>query len=170
MGRVVSGIGAGIFTPLAASTAAQLVPVERRGRALGILWGSNVAGTVLGGPVGLYLASIGGWQAGFLMILALSLLGLVGVITLLPVLQVTAPPSLRERLLALGDRKVLGVIGVTFVTAAGSLGLFTFASPLMEGAAGTVAEALWVWGIGGVVGGLFFQSATWSTIPANLAW
>jgi len=149
----VSGMGAGIFTPLAASTAAQLVPAESRGRALGLLWGSNGAGTVLGGPVGLYLAGLGGWQASFFLILALSLLALVGVASLLPKLQVGAPPSFRERILALGDNRVLGVIGVTFVTAAGSLGLFTFAAPLMENAAGTVAQALWVWGIGGVVGG-----------------
>jgi predicted MFS family arabinose efflux permease len=153
VGRVVSGIGAGIFTPLAASTAAQLVPNESRGRALGILWGSNVSGTVLGGPVGLYLAALGGWQAGFFLILALALVALLGIATLLPPLEVSAPPSLRERILALSDRSVLAVIGVTFVTAAGSLGLFTFASPLMEGAAGTVAQALWVWGIGGIVGG-----------------
>jgi predicted MFS family arabinose efflux permease len=153
VGRTISGIGAGLFTPLAAATAAQLVPVAKRGRALGILWGSNVSGTVLGGPVGLYLASIAGWQAGFLLILALCLSALFGVLFLLPLLEVGALPSLRQRLLALGNRRVLGVLGVTFVTAAGSLGLFTFAAPLTAGAAGTVAQALWVWGIGGVVGG-----------------
>lgn len=153
VGRVLSGIGAGVFTPLAASTAAQLVPEHFRGRALGILWGSNVAGTVLGGPVGLYLAGTGGWQAGFFGILLLSALALAGIAMLMPLLQVSAPPSLRERILALGDPRVLGVIGVTFVTAAGSLGLFTFAQPVLEGSAGTVAQALWVWGIGGIVGG-----------------
>jgi len=153
VGRVVCGIGAGIFTPLAAATAAQLVPVENRGRALGILWGSNVAGTVLGGPVALYLAALGGWQAGFFLILALSLLALLGVVSLLPEMQVGTLPSLHERILALGDHRVLGVVGVTFITAAGSLGLFTFAAPLMENAAGKVSEALWVWGIGGIVGG-----------------
>lgn len=153
VGRVLSGIGAGIFTPLAAAAAAQLVPSDVRGRALGVLWGSNVAGTVLGGPVGLYLAGLGGWQAGFFLILFLALVAMLGIATLLPKLEVNAPPSLRERLIALSDRRVLGVIGVTFVTAAGSLGLFTFAAPLMENAAGTVAQALWVWGIGGIVGG-----------------
>lgn len=153
MGRVLSGIGAGIFTPLAASTAAQLAPENQRGRALGLLWGANVSGTVLGGPVGLYLAGLGGWQAGFLGILALSFLALIGISIGLPKLEVAAPPSLKARLLALGDLRVLAVIGVTLLTAAGSLGLFTFASPLLEGSAGTVAQALWVWGIGGIVGG-----------------
>ena len=153
VGRTLSGIGAGIFTPLAASTASNLVPAERRGRALGILWGSNVAGTVLGGPVGLYLASQAGWQAGFLGILTLSMLALIGIAMLLPTMELGAPPSMKERIHALGDNRVLGVIGVTFVTAAGSLGLFTFAAPLLEHAAGTVAQALWVWGIGGIVGG-----------------
>ncbi|MGZ3695054.1 MAG: MFS transporter, partial [Bdellovibrionota bacterium] len=153
VGRVTAGIGAGIFTPLAAATAVQLVPTEIRGRALGILWGSNVSGTVLGGPVGLYLASLLGWQAGFFLILALALVALLGIASLLPTLQVSAPPSFRERIVALSDKRVLAVIGVTFVTAAGSLGLFTFASPLLSGAACTVAQALWVWGIGGIVGG-----------------
>lgn len=153
VGRAISGIGAGLFTPLAAATAAQLVPAERRGRALGILWGSNVSGTVLGGPVGLYLAGMAGWPAGFMLILLLCLVALVGVLWLLPLLEAGALPSLGERLLALSDRRVLQVLFVTFLTAAGSLGLFTFASPLTEGSAGTVAQALWVWGIGGVVGG-----------------
>lgn len=153
VGRAISGIGAGLFTPLAAATAAQLVAPEKRGRALGLLWGSNVSGTVLGGPVGLYLAGLAGWQAGFLLILALCLLAMVGVAFLLPFLEIGPLPSFRERLFALSDSRVLGVLGVTFVTAAGSLGLFTFAAPLTANAAGTVAQALWVWGIGGVVGG-----------------
>ncbi len=152
LGRAISGVGAGLFTPLAVATGTHLVAPEKRGRALGILWGCNSAGAVLGGPAALWLSSHYDWRASFCLIMGIAMLAMVGVVILPPVPQVQAPPSLQERLRRLSNRRVLGVIFVTFATTAASLGLFTFAAPLSEGAAAPVGQALWCWSIGGLLG------------------
>lgn len=46
--RAVAGIGAGLFSPIAATT-----PAEKEGRALGMILGGMSTGTVIGVPLGL---------------------------------------------------------------------------------------------------------------------
>ena len=58
--RVVDALCAGLFVP--GATAAALVPPEGRGRALAVLGGTLLA-TVLGVPIGLWVAGLGGWRA-----------------------------------------------------------------------------------------------------------
>ncbi|HEY8278512.1 MAG TPA: MFS transporter [Bdellovibrionota bacterium] len=151
-GRAISGMGAGLYSPIAVATGSQLVDPSSRGRALGLLWGSNNAGSVIGGPLGLWLSGLWSWKAGIGLIMGIALLALAGIAALQPRLKVNAIPSLKERVLMLGDARVLSVICITFATAAASLGLFTFVAPISEGAASPVGQAVWVWSLGGLLG------------------
>jgi predicted MFS family arabinose efflux permease len=49
MARAIAGIGAGLYSPLAAAAAASLVPMQKRGHALGMTLGGMSTGTVIGG-------------------------------------------------------------------------------------------------------------------------
>jgi predicted MFS family arabinose efflux permease len=66
--RVVAGSFGGPATALAFSIVADVVPVERRGRALGIVMGSFSVAQVLGVFGGLVLAEHLGWRAPFLAV------------------------------------------------------------------------------------------------------
>src|SRR5436309_9024094 len=50
--RVLAGIGAGLYVPTAAATAASLAGPDRRGRALALVAGGLQTATVVGVPVG----------------------------------------------------------------------------------------------------------------------
>jgi predicted MFS family arabinose efflux permease len=71
--RVVAGLFGGPATALLMAIVGDLVPEERRGRALGIIMTAFSVATVLGVPTGLRLSHVLGWRAPFLAVAALAL-------------------------------------------------------------------------------------------------
>jgi predicted MFS family arabinose efflux permease len=152
--RAAAGIGAGLYTPTALSTAASFVSHARRGRALGTVVGGLAMGTAVGVPCGLLLAQSLGWRATMWLVTALGALALAGILLRLPNGAAATPPSLRQRIAVLVDPRVAATIAVSFVTSAGSIGLYTYVAPLLHASAG-VADALpylWAWSLGGLIG------------------
>ncbi|MEU6992401.1 MFS transporter [Streptomyces sp. NPDC046465] len=156
LSRAVAGAGAGVYSALSTAAAAALVPRERRGRALALVMGGMSSGTVLGVPIGVLLAERAGWRATMWGVTGLGALALAGLAVWLPTVPADPPVPARARLAALTDRGVLPVVGVSFLGAIASLGLYTYLAPVLESAGGVgegdIAPYLWAWGIGGVIG------------------
>ncbi|OGB14876.1 MAG: MFS transporter [Burkholderiales bacterium RIFCSPLOWO2_12_67_14] len=70
--RVAAGMFGGVLSALSQTIVADVVPFERRGRAMGIVMSSFSVSTVAGVPLGLFLASHWSWQAPFIGIALLS--------------------------------------------------------------------------------------------------
>src|SRR5262249_28523207 len=62
LARVVAGAFGGPATSLAYSIIADVIPLERRGKAMGAVMGAFSVASVLGGPAGLRLAQRGAWE------------------------------------------------------------------------------------------------------------
>ncbi|MBB6174184.1 putative MFS family arabinose efflux permease [Nocardiopsis mwathae] len=156
LARALAGIGAGVYSPIAAATAAAMAGPERRGRSLAIVMGGMSIGTVVGVPVGVQLAEYVGWRGTLWLVTALGLLALVGVVALLPRTEATPPPPLRERVRVLGDGRVAPIALVSFLGGVASLGLYTYLATFLSDAADVANPVghLWVWGVGGVLGSL----------------
>ncbi|KOT86249.1 MFS transporter [Streptomyces sp. NRRL F-5755] len=154
--RVVAGAGAGVYAALSTAAASALVPGERRGRALALVMGGMSTGTVLGVPVGVLLAGHAGWRSTMWLVTGLGAVALVGLAGLLPPVPADPPVAARARLAAIADREVAPIVGVSFLAAVASLGLYTYLAPVLAsaGGVGEVGPYLWAWGIGGVVGSL----------------
>lgn len=85
LARVIAGLFGGPATSLSMSALTDVVPVERRGRALGSVMGAFSVASVFGVPTGLYLARHGGWRMPFLGVAALGLvIGALAVVLLPP--------------------------------------------------------------------------------------
>lgn len=69
--RVVAGTFGGPAAAIAFAMIADVVPPERRGRAMGAVMGAFSLSSVLGVPAGLELARIGGWQLPFFAVAGL---------------------------------------------------------------------------------------------------
>ena len=154
MSRAVSGIGAGLYSPTAAATAAALAPEGRRGRALSLLLAGLSVGTVIGVPLGLLMAADHGWRSAFWLISALGVIAAVGIAILIPRLQLTTSPGIRARLAVVIDRRVAPVVLVSLLFNIASLGLYTYIAPVLRTAAGVTQPIpfLWAWGVGGIIG------------------
>ncbi len=85
--RAVAGAFGGPATAIALSIIADVIPPERRGKAMGAVMGAFSAASVLGVPMGLELARRAGWRTPFVAVAALGVV--VGVLAL------RAMPSLR---------------------------------------------------------------------------
>ena len=64
--RIVSGVFGGVQGSIAMSIVGDLVPDERRGRAMGLVMLSFSLSAVLGVPLAIYAAGQGGWHTPFL--------------------------------------------------------------------------------------------------------
>ncbi|WP_438020480.1 MFS transporter [Sorangium sp. So ce315] len=82
--RVLAGAFGGPATSVAFSIVADVIPPERRGKAMGVVMGSFSAASVLGVPAGLELARRGGFPLPFFAVAALGLVVAGLAIFLLP--------------------------------------------------------------------------------------
>jgi predicted MFS family arabinose efflux permease len=72
--RVLAGLFGGPAASLTFALAADVVPVERRGRAMGTLMSSFAVASIAGVPAGLELARVGGWRLPFFGVGALAVI------------------------------------------------------------------------------------------------
>lgn len=84
LARVIAGAFGGPATSLAMSIITDVVPPERRGRAMGTVMGAFSVASVLGVPLGLELAARSTWRAPFYVVAALGLVLAVVARVLLP--------------------------------------------------------------------------------------
>ena len=71
--RVAAGLFGGVLSALSQTIVADVVPFERRGRAMGVVMSAFSAATVAGVPLGLFVANALGWHATFVGIAVLSM-------------------------------------------------------------------------------------------------
>ena len=81
--RIAAGVFGGVLSSLSQTIVGDVIPFERRGRAMGIVMTSFSAASVAGVPASLWLADHFGWHAPFMGIAGLSLvLGVFAVVTM----------------------------------------------------------------------------------------
>lgn len=85
--RVLAGIFGGVLSALCQTIVADVIPFERRGRAMGIVMTSFSVSTVAGVPLGLLLAQHWGWHMPFVSIAVLCAVLLVCAARTLPVMD-----------------------------------------------------------------------------------
>jgi predicted MFS family arabinose efflux permease len=95
LARAVAGGFGGPASALALAIIADAIPAQRRGYALGRVAGAFAVASVVGVPIGLKLAEVGGWRAPFFSIAGLGLIVALGAITQMPPMRkhLTSPGS-----------------------------------------------------------------------------
>ncbi|MSP34627.1 MAG: MFS transporter [Limnohabitans sp.] len=85
--RVASGFFGGVLMALSQTIVAEVIPFERRGRAMGVVMTSFSVATVAGVPLALFLASHFNWHAPFLAIALMVSVCALGAAKTLPSLE-----------------------------------------------------------------------------------
>ncbi|MSP90347.1 MAG: MFS transporter [Myxococcales bacterium] len=124
--RVLAGAFGGPATALALAIIADLVPQERRGKALGAMAGAFAVASVLGVPAGLELSRVGGWQTPFFAVATLGLVVAGTAIWLLPPITAHIEAARRDLGPTWGDLvRRPAVHGSFLVTALALVGAFS---------------------------------------------
>ncbi|GAA0482665.1 MFS transporter [Streptomyces sp. NPDC046215] len=143
LAQMVAAVGAGLFVPTAAVTAAALVPPGRQGRAIAAVTTGFTAATALGAPIGTAVGGYLGWRATMWFVAALAVLGLIGVRALVPArVSAPAPEGLKQRLAPLKDRRVLAILATTLIGFTAIYIPYTYIAAVFEPATGGSGDKL----------------------------
>ncbi|MFF2927497.1 MFS transporter [Streptomyces celluloflavus] len=138
--------------------ATRLVPAERTGRAVAVVFASNTAALAFGVPLGTAVGNALSWRSAFVLLAVVAALLLVAAPVLLP--ETSGAPA--TRVTALAAFKLPGVLTITVATTLVVLGhfsIYAYISPYLQHIGVSEAGAgpvLLVFGLAGVVG-------VWST-------
>jgi DHA1 family chloramphenicol resistance protein-like MFS transporter len=158
--RVVAALANAGFLAVALTTAATLVPPDRKGRALAVLLSGTTVATIAGVPGGSVLGTLLGWRATFWAVAALCLPAAVGVLKGIPARPATADPAdgpaLRSELAQLKRPRLILVMLLGALVNAATFAGFTFLAPIVTGTAGLgdlwISVVLMLFGVGSLIG------------------
>lgn len=132
LARFVAGAFGGPATSISYSIIADVIPVERRGKAMGAVMGAFSVASVLGVPAGLELARVGSWRLPFIAVAVLgAILATYTHVVLPPMtkhLEAAVERPFLEDARELVRRDVLLSYAMTFVTMAASFALIPYMS------------------------------------------
>ncbi|WP_437882325.1 MFS transporter [Pseudomonas sp. LRF_L74] len=156
--RLLVAASASVVVVVAITLAVAIVPEERRGRAIGLVFAGIVASLVLGVPLGTLIGGQWGWRVLFLLLAALAATTLPLLTRWLPqVIGTPGPPPLQQ-LRALAQRQTLCAHLAALLQMTGQFTVYTFIVPLLVASLALdpprISAVLLVYGLGGVVGAL----------------
>jgi predicted MFS family arabinose efflux permease len=156
--RVLTSIGAALYTAQAAATAAVISPPGERGRAIAFVFLGWSIASVVGMPLGAYIGATFGWRAGFAVVAVGSLAAAATLQWILPAgIKVQPIDAQMWRSLFL-DRTMLLVIGVTALQAAAQFAVFSYFVPgvksFVAASPALMSALLAAFGLTGVVGNI----------------
>ena len=156
--RVLSSVGAALFTAQAASTAALLVPTERRGSAIAFVFVGWSIASVVGMPLGAYVSERVGWPAGFVIVGIGALLAAFLVHLKIPRGLMIAPIGRAMWASLFGNHRLMLAVAVTAVQAAAQFTVLSFLVPSFKTIFGaspeTISLLLVAFGVTGVAGNI----------------
>ncbi|MEU0152889.1 Cmx/CmrA family chloramphenicol efflux MFS transporter [Micromonospora fulviviridis] len=160
--RVIAALANAGFLAVALSTAATLVAVEQKGRAVAVLLSGTTVATIAGVPGGAVLGTLLSWRATFWAIALLCLPAALGVVKGIPAPAGKTPQStpvgssLRDEIAQLAMPRLLLVMLLGALVNAATFATFTFLAPIVTDTAGLgelwVSVVLVLFGAGSFVG------------------
>jgi len=154
--RMLAVLGAAVFTPQAAAAINVLAPPDQRGRAITTVFLGWSLSSVLGMPLHSFIAETVGWRWAFGLVAVLSTLAAWAVWRTVP--EGVKPPrlSLASWGRVLTHPLLMGMLGVTLLSAAGQFTLFSYFAPyyrqVLDASAGEVSFLFFWFGAFGLLG------------------
>jgi DHA1 family inner membrane transport protein len=174
--RLLSSIAHGVFFGAGSVVVAQLVPLERRGKAFSLFVGGITIANLLGLPAGTAIAVEFGWRMSFFAVAALGVIAALVIIFRLPRTQKheNSNATLGQQFRALRHQQVwLSYITIA-IAMLGTMCYATYSVPLLLQVTGLTPDIvplyLLLGGVGSVIGIWLGKEATdWKPMPALIA-
>src|SRR5919107_1461303 len=171
-GRIVAALSHGAFFGVGSVVAASLVPKAKQASAIALMFTGLTVANVLGVPGGTALGQHFGWRSTFWAVTALGVIGLLGIVVLVPRQDTAEGPGLRSELAVFKSLQVWLALAMTALGFAGVFASFTYIAPMMTEVAGfssgAVTWLLVLFGGGLVVGNLLGGKAADRSLMPSL--
>jgi predicted MFS family arabinose efflux permease len=156
--RMVTAIGAALFTAQAAATAGLLVPPAIRGKAIALVFLGWSIAAVVGTPLGSYLGAHIGWRPTLALVGLVSALFAAGVWLQIPRKLHVVPMDRAAWKALFGNTPLLLVVSVTALQAAGMFTVFSYMALVLKDFLGasptTISMMFFCFGVTGVIGNI----------------
>lgn len=141
--RFLTGLAHGVFFAIASTIASGLVSRDRESSAIAMAFLGLTVALVTGVPLGTWIGQSFGWQATFLGVVLLGVIGLIASAVLVPSdLPQSASPGLRAQARVLTSPRLLLVYLITALGYGGNFIAFTYLAPMLTDVTGLSAGAV----------------------------
>lgn len=169
--RVVTAFCHAAFFGIGSIVAAELVPREKRARAVALMFTGLTLANVLGVPFGTMLGHACGWRTTFWAVVAIGVAALAALAALLPRRLAAPTGSVRREFRAIAGVQVQLALLISTLSSVSLFSVFTYIAYLLREVTGFTAQgesfALLVFGLGITIGGLIGgRLADWKLMPA----
>ncbi|OPH56397.1 MFS transporter [Paenibacillus ferrarius] len=130
--RILSAASSSLIIILSITLASQIVEVQYRARAIGVIYMGVSGSLVLGVPLGLLLGHQFGWRAPFVMIAILSIMSFVLIKMGLPRTPATVSIPLRQQLASLKNKRIIFTHMISILMLTGHLTLYAYLTPFLQ--------------------------------------
>ena len=160
--RFLTGLAHGVFFAIASTIASGLVSRDRESSAIAMVFLGLTVALVTGVPLGTWIGQSFGWQATFLGVVLLGVIGLIASAVLVPSdLPQSTSPGLRAQARVLTSPRLLLVYLITALGYGGNFIAFTYLAPMLTDvtglSAGMVSLVILLYGasvaVGNILGG-----------------
>ncbi|MFP8965637.1 MFS transporter [Pokkaliibacter sp. CJK22405] len=160
LGRVLAGVVQGVFYSMATVVAANLVPKEKSGQAIAIVFAGLTVALVSGVPFGTFLSDLFSWRAAFMFISVLGILSAIAQWFLLPKsMERPKPASLTRQLSVVAVPRIFLVLLITCVSYGGGFVAYTYLSEILKTVTGLnptmISLTLVAYGVAVVLGNIY---------------
>jgi DHA1 family inner membrane transport protein len=141
--RVLTGLAHGVFFSIGSTIATSLVPKEKAGSAIALMFSGLTVALVTGVPLGTFIGQHFGWQMTFLAVSMLGVIAFIGIALLVPrAIASSKPSSLLTQMAVLKKPRLLLVYAMTTLGYGGTFVAFTYLAPILQQVAGFSAGAV----------------------------
>jgi MFS transporter, DHA1 family, inner membrane transport protein len=134
--RIATGLLHGLFMGVAFAVAGALVPPERMGRAISVVFGGFALSTALGLPAGNLIGQEFGWPAAFVAVVIVGVVSLVATLLFVPPVPNTGVGGAGAQARDALHPRVLAVLGVGFLLLGGQYAALTYITPFLQDVTG----------------------------------
>jgi DHA1 family inner membrane transport protein len=169
--RVLTALCHGAFFGIGSVVAAQLVPWNKRGQAISIMFSGLTLANVLGVPAGTALGQAAGWRATFWVVVGIAVAATAAIAWALPRLPKPAAGNLLGEFAVLRKSQVLLAMLISVLSSASLFSVFTYIAPMLENVTHlsphAVSWLLLLFGVG-ITAGNFLggRLADWRLMPS----
>ncbi|MFI1157248.1 MFS transporter [Streptomyces sioyaensis] len=157
-GRIVAAFTHGAFFGIGALVAADLVAPQKRATAISLMFSGLTLANVVGVPVGTLLSQHFDWRTTFYVITALGVIGLLGIVKLIPAQRAKAASPIGSELAVFRNPQVGLAMLMTILGFGGVFAAVTYLASMMTEVTGLApSSVIWltaVFGLGMVGGNL----------------
>jgi predicted MFS family arabinose efflux permease len=135
--RILTGAFGGVLGALVLSIVSDIIPAERRATAMGVVMTAFSAASVLGVPIGLFLANEYTWNAPFLFLAAFTTIIIASIFSIIPSLKghlqsrATRPKPIEVITNVTNDKNALRALLMMSLLIFGQFSIIPFLSPYM---------------------------------------